>query len=250
MLSVVLSTRNEREGLEILVCALLAILEQATGGEFELLVVDDSDDGSDVHLAERLSRFPGRVRFVHREASTGLASAIGDGIRLARRRYVLAMDADFNHSPLELPPMLADMAAHDLLAGSRFLPGGGMPGHRFRQAGSRLFNAFVRRALAVSTTDNLAGFWIMERQRVLAIADRWPLFHGYGDYYIRLLLAAHWLGLRIRERPVRYLNRLTGESKTRFAKELLRYTRTVLELRRNAPALRSRLLSRPEVGGG
>lgn len=243
MLSVVLPTRNDRESVELLIYTLLAVLEEPTGGEFELIVVDDSSDGSEILLAERMARFAGRVTVWHREKGTGLATAIGDGIERCRRHYVLVMDADFNHNPLDLPRLLTEIrkGGLDLASGSRFLPGGGMPGHNFRHHGSRLFNLFVMKALDLETTDHLAGFWIMEREKVLELKRRWDLFSGYGDYYIRLLYACRLAGLAIRELPVVYLSRLTGESNTSFRKELIRYTKAVLALRRETPALAARL---------
>lgn len=240
MLSVIMPTRNERENVELLIYTLLAILEPPTAGEFELLVVDDSDDGSDAYLAERLRPYR-QVRFHHRAEGTGLGTAIGDGVEMATRRYLLAMDTDFNHNPLELPRLLAGLAAAELVGGSRFLAGGDMPGHRFRYHCSRTFNLFIRRMLGLATTDNLAGFWVAERERILALKREWDVFYGYGDYYIRLLLAGHLLGWRVEELPVRYLQRLMGESKTSFVKELRRYTGTVVELRKEIPGLRNRL---------
>ncbi|HSM51934.1 MAG TPA: glycosyltransferase [Thermoanaerobaculia bacterium] len=242
MLSVVLPTRNEREGVEILVHALASILERPTAGEVELLVVDDSTDGSDRYLAERFAPLAGRVRFEHRARGTGLGTAIGDGIEMAAHPLVAVMDADFNHDPLDVPRLLARFSdGVDLAGGSRFLPGGGMPGHALRCLGSRLFNRFVRTALSLPTTDHLGGFWVAERGRILELKRRWDLFHGYGDYYIRLLFAAHLLGWRVAELPVRYLQRLRGESKTSFRRELVRYSRAVGQLRREREALAGRL---------
>lgn len=243
MLSVVLPTRNDRQSVELLIYTLLAVLEEPTGGVFELIVVDDSNDGSDVYLAEKMKRFAGKVDVWHREKGTGLATAIGDGIERCRHRYVLLMDADFNHDPLDLPRLLAEIRAGGcgLAGGSRFLPGGGMPGHRFRQQGSRTFNVFVMKALGLATTDHLAGFWIMERDKVLELKRRWDIFYGYGDYYIRMLYACRLAGIAVRELPVRYLSRLSGESNTSFRKELVRYTKTVLALRRERPELERRL---------
>lgn len=247
MLSVVLPTRNDRHSVELLVYTLLAILEEPTGGEFELLVVDDSNDGSDAYLAEKLRRFSGKVTVWHREKGTGLATAIGDGIERCRHHYVLLMDADFNHDPLELPKMLAAMreGGWDVVSGSRFLPGGGMPGHALRNLGSRTFNLFVRKALGLATTDMLAGFWIMEREKVLELKRRWDIFYGYGDYYIRFLYACRLAQLKVDERPVQYLKRLFGESGTNFRKELVRYTKTVLALRRETPELQKKLAGWP-----
>ncbi len=236
--AVILPTRNEGEGLEILVYALLPILDRECGSGYEICIIDDSTDGSDRVLAEVFAPFSTRVRFCHREQGRGLASAIEDGILSTDREAVLVMDADFNHSPLELPPMLAAGESCSIISGSRFLPGGGMPGSRFREVGSRIFNRFVQRALGLPTTDNLAGFFLMPRSLVLAIRELWPLFSGYGDYCIRLFAAISWMGLEIHERPTRYLSRLTGKSKTRFVRELGRYSRTVLEVRRSAATLR------------
>lgn len=242
MLSVVLPTRNDRHSVELLVYTLLAILEEPTGGEFELLVVDDSNDGSDAYLAEKLKRWS-KVKVWHREKGTGLATAIGDGIERCRHRYVLLMDADFNHDPLELPKMLAAirLGGWDVVSGSRFLPGGGMPGHALRNLGSSVFNLFVRRSLGLETTDMLAGFWIMGRERVLELKRRWEIFYGYGDYYIRFLYACRLAGMKVQERPVQYLKRLYGESGTNFRKELVRYTKTVMALRRERPDIEKRL---------
>ncbi len=65
-----------------------------------------------------------------------------------------------------------------------------MPGHAPAQPRQpHLFNLFVRKALGLETTDMLAGFWIMERERVLELKKRWEIFYGYGDYYIRFLYA-------------------------------------------------------------
>jgi glycosyltransferase involved in cell wall biosynthesis len=237
-LAVILPTRNEGEGLEILVYALLPLLDRSCGSQYEIRIIDDSTDGSDQTLAEVFKPFAPRVSFVHREHGQGLASAIEAGILSTDREMILVMDADFNHSPLEIPPMLAASDEWLVVSGSRFLPGGGMPGRRFRETGSRIFNQFVRRALQLPTTDHLAGFFLIPRELLLEIRNRWPLFTGYGDYCIRLFAAITWMGLGIQERPTRYLSRITGESKTRFLRELARYTRTVLEIRKLEPQLR------------
>jgi dolichol-phosphate mannosyltransferase len=243
VLSVVLPTRNDRKSVEFLIYTLLAVLEEPAGGDFELVVVDDSNDGSDAYLAEKMRRFAGQVDVWHREKGTGLATAIGDGIERCRGEQVLLMDADFNHDPHDLPRLLElkKSSGCDLASGSRFLPGGGMPGHRFRQTGSKVFNRFVQRALGLESTDMLAGFWLMERAKVLELKRRWDIFYGYGDYYIRMLYACRLAGMEVREMPVRYLSRLAGESNTNFRKELQRYTRTVMALRRERPEIEKRL---------
>ncbi len=106
MLSVVLPTRNDRHSVELLVYTLLAILEEPTGGEFELLVVDDSNDGSDAYLAEKLKRWSSKVtrlapreghrpRHRHRRRHRALPPPLrlADGRRLQPRPARAAEDA-------------------------------------------------------------------------------------------------------------------------------------------------------------
>ena len=39
--------------------------------------------------------------------------------------YFVNVDADFSHHPRYLPAMLAGMKRHDVMIGSRYVPGGG-----------------------------------------------------------------------------------------------------------------------------
>ena len=42
--------------------------------------------------------------------------------------YLLNLDADFSHDPQYIPALLAGMADHDVMIGSRYVPGGGVEG--------------------------------------------------------------------------------------------------------------------------
>ena len=42
--------------------------------------------------------------------------------------YMLNMDADFSHPPRYIPAIVAGMSDHDVMIGSRYIPGGGVEG--------------------------------------------------------------------------------------------------------------------------
>jgi hypothetical protein len=42
--------------------------------------------------------------------------------------YVLHVDCDFGHHPHHMPALLAGMARHDMMIGSRYIAGGGVSG--------------------------------------------------------------------------------------------------------------------------
>ena len=80
--------------------------------------------------------------------------------------------------------------------------------------------------------DNLSGYFAIRRARLYSLAPLFPaIFHGYGDYFIRLLLAAWRLDWKILEVPVFYILRRHGDSKTGFWSVFKKYTAAVLRLR-------------------
>ena len=88
---------------------------------------DNSPDGTG-KLADDLAATDPRVHVLHRAGKLGLGTAILAGMRYAMEHdydYVLSMDADFSHHPRYLPAMVAGMDRHDVMIGSRYVPGGG-----------------------------------------------------------------------------------------------------------------------------
>lgn len=228
--SVVLPTYNEIANIVPLVGEILE-RAQAAGIPVQVVVVDDdSPDGTAPALVQA---FPGdsRLKLIVRQGERGLASALWRGIQEADHPVVATMDSDFNHHPRDLVRVLTALAGHDLVIGSRYVPGGGMNTSALRYRCSQAFNLLVRLALGVRTRDNLSGFLAMTKTTWQSF-DPGDIFHGYGDYAIRLLYRAHQRGLDIVEVPVVYENRLGGESKTRFLHHLVMYLRTALGLRR------------------
>ena len=230
--SVVLPTYNEVANIVPLV---REILERATAAGFqaEVVVVDDnSQDGTQEALRQAFAGDP-RLRLVVRLDERGLATALWRGIQEARHPVVVTMDSDFNHHPRDLVRLLEALPGQDMVIGSRYVPGGGMNTSALRYQFSHAFNIMLRLVLGVRTRDNLSGFLAASRDLWLSFAPQ-DIFHGYGDYAIRLLYRAHQRGLRLREVPVVYENRLGGESKTRFVHHLKQYLLTALRLRRES----------------
>ncbi|MCU0578703.1 MAG: glycosyltransferase [Desulfobacterota bacterium] len=175
-----------------------------------IVVDDDSPDGTAAVIREAFGETDA-VRLIVRQGERGLATAIARGIAEARTEIIGVMDTDFNHHP-------------------RYLPGGGMRTSRFRYLGSWAFNAFIRTLLGSPIRDNLSGYLVGKSSLFRRLEDK-PIYAGYGDYAIRLIYYALQEGMILREVPVIYEFRLGGESKTRFGRQLVNYTRAVLALR-------------------
>jgi dolichol-phosphate mannosyltransferase len=120
---------------------------------------------------------------------------------------------------------------YDLVIGSRFVMRGGMEDwtrYRF----SMLYNYFIRFLFQHQIQDNLSGYFAVRRSRLLELKPLFDrIFHGYGDYFIRLLVLAWRNNWMILEVPVFYILRRHGSSKTGFWPILRDYTIAVLRLR-------------------
>ena len=92
MISVVLPTYNERDGIAELASEILAVVRAARLDAEVLVVDDDSPDGTAAHLAEVFRDEPA-VRVHVRRGERGLASAIQRGLVEARGDTLVVMEA-------------------------------------------------------------------------------------------------------------------------------------------------------------
>ena len=226
-LSVVLPTFEERENICRLVEEVLAV-GASVCPDIEVLIVDDNSPDGTAEAVQR--RFGGdeRVRLIVRTQDRGLAKSIRAGLETATGDILLVMDTDFNHPPKDVATLYLFAQRADLVVGSRFILGGGMP-NRTRYLLSYLYNIFMRWTIGTKIDDNLSGFFSIRREALEQI-DFDKVFWGYGDYFFRLLLLSQRAGLRHVQVPVFYGERPGGHSKTRALSVLIQYTREVVKL--------------------
>jgi dolichol-phosphate mannosyltransferase len=229
VVSVVLPTYNERDGIVELINEVLAV-SRAKRLDIEVVVVDDdSPDGTAAHLMD-VFHGEAAVRVGVRHGERGLASAIRRGIAEARGDVVVVMDSDGNHDPALLPLMVRCAEDFDVVIGSRYVLGGGMPYSAVRYWGSYAFNIMIRTVLGLRIHDNLSGY-LAFRRSLLDRLDADRIFYGYGDYAIRFLRQLVRRGGRVLEIPTVYGLRKGGESKTRVLAYLWTYLASVVRLR-------------------
>jgi dolichol-phosphate mannosyltransferase len=225
--SVVLPTYNEAANIVELVEELERVVPD--GWDPEIIVVDDdSPDGTYRMVLDRFIA-DDRVMPILRQTDRGLAKSIRAGIEKASGDVIIAMGADFTHSPNEIPKMLHVIGAYDIVVGSRFCAGGRMHS-TMHYIASLYYNRMIRVILRTQVQDNLGGYFAMRADQLRALPfDK--IFFGYGDFFFRLLHYAQRRDMSIVEVPTTYEARREGRSKSNFAKLLVSYTWAVLRLR-------------------
>ncbi len=123
------------------------------------------------------------------------------------------MDADGSHQPEQLHLLLDALTDADLVIGSRWVPGGSVTNWpRSRELLSRGGNLYVRLLLGISVRDATAGYRLYRRTALEQIDLDAVESTGYvfqTDLVARTVAA----GLRVREVPIEFVERVAGESK-------------------------------------
>ena len=212
---VVVPTYNERENVGPLVRELMALR-----ADLDVWVADDgSPDGTADAVREVAREFPaGRVELLLRHEKGGRGAAVIASFKkgLADPRgygILFEMDADFSHHPREIPKFLDKLQTHDMVIGSRYIPGGGTSEWGLSRAVlSWVANKYIALVAGVPVRDTTSGYRGY-RRAVLEAADferikiKGYVVHGEMAYQA-------WInGFRLGEVPIHFKNRARDASK-------------------------------------
>ncbi len=137
--SVVLPVYNEEACIEGVLRELHGVLA-GLGKPFEILAVNDGSTDRTRDVLMSLARALPGLRVLTLVPNSGQSAAMGAGFRHARGEAVVAMDADGQNDPADIPALLARLADCDVCCGYRV----NRQDTWSKKIGSRLANA-VRR---------------------------------------------------------------------------------------------------------
>lgn len=210
-LAIVLPTLNERGNIALMVQR----LEDALGPSgWEAVFVDDNSHDGTAEEARRIGQTDSRIRVIQRIGRRGLASAAIEGMCATAAPFVAVMDADHQHDPALLNDMLAAVKSgdFDLAYASRFAEGGNADGlsSKGRKKGSRVANALARKLTGTELSDAMSGFFLLRTEQLRKQAQD---LSGIGFKIMFDILATAEPRLRVKEFPLKFAERLSGESK-------------------------------------
>ena len=177
-----------------------------------VLVVDDSSPDGTARAASSCG-----AEVLVRPRREGLGAAYREGWARALDEgvdVIVSMDADGSHDPGALPDLIAGIeAGADLVLGSRYVPGGDVPGwplHRLWL--SKGGNLYAKAVLGLPVHDATGGFRAYRADLLRRIDITTLRASGYG-FQIELVYRATTLGARIVEVPITFVDRRLGTSK-------------------------------------
>ena len=212
-LLVIIPTYNEIANISKLLPKVFEHIPENAG----ILVVDDgSPDGTADAVKSVAGCYDGRLHLLERIEKTGLADAYITGFKwgIAHEYDVLCeMDADFSHKPEYLVDLYDAIQTHDVVIGSRNVPGGAVEGwsalRNFISKGGSLYSRMVLQC----PIKDLTGGYNMWRKTALERINLGTIVSKGYSFQIEMKYKAYKAGCSIKEIPIIFPDRIAGESK-------------------------------------
>ena len=195
--------------------------------DFDLLVVDDgsTDDTSE------LAREHGAAVLRH-PFNLGIGGTVQSGFAYALENgyeRMVQVDGDGQHMAEEIETLctaMDDDPSIDMVCGSRFLTDNGYPAPVSRRTGIHIFAFLLSRIVGQRVSDPTSGFRLYNRRGIALFARDYP--HDYPE--VEAVLMVHFHRLRMREVPVRMLERGGGRSSIRSGKSVYYMVKVLLAI--------------------
>jgi dolichol-phosphate mannosyltransferase len=253
---VIIPTYNEAGNVKPTTKALLKVFSKLTNYKMQILFVDDSSPDGTAEQVRGLLKKHQNIHLLLNKKKLGLGSAYKKGMRYALDKLgadiLFEFDADLSHDPNLIPPMLEKLeAGFDMVMGSRYVQGGGIPKNwglhrKFLSLGGNTLIKLVM--LNFSLHDWTTGYRGIKKEVVEKIIPnlKSSAFSGY-TWQIGFLIKSLQAGYRVAEVPLVFVDRTEGKSK--LGPEYIINTMAYILKVRLQQILRNRLFKFAMVGG-
>ncbi|MDR0724355.1 MAG: polyprenol monophosphomannose synthase [Endomicrobium sp.] len=224
---VMIPTYNEASNIKNVVSDVLNC-----GINTEVLIVDDMSPDGTYKIVENISKQNNKVHLLLRKEKKGRGYAGKDGFIKAidmNADFIVEMDGDGSHNPKCISEFLKAIKNYDVVIGSRYINGGKDEERTLlRKTISHFSRFYLAKVLGVNIKDPTSGYRMFKRDAlkkfVYLLKANDPFIVTEVIYQIRNN------NLKIKEVPIIFLKRFSGESKLRPT-TLIKYLFKVLKLK-------------------
>ena len=201
-ISVVVPLLNEQDNIGPLYEQITQTLTDVY--DYEIIFVDDGSSDNSFNVLTKLQKSDARMRVICFRKNFGQTAALSAGFAHARGKVIVAIDADLQNDPADIPDMITKLdEGFDVVSGwrkkrhdnaiTRLLP-------------SKIANWLISRITGVKLHDYGCTLKVYRRE----VLDEIKL---YGEMHRFIPALASWSGARITEMAVNHRPRTTGKTK-------------------------------------
>ena len=172
--------------------------------DYEIIFVDDGSSDNSFDILAELQKADAKIRVICFRKNFGQTAALSAGFAHSRGKVIVAIDADLQNDPADIPKMIARLdEGFDVVSGwrkkrhdnavTRLLP-------------SKIANWLISRITGVKLHDYGCTLKVYRRE----VIEETKL---YGEMHRFIPALASWSGARIAEIPVNHRPRTTGKTK-------------------------------------
>lgn len=219
MISFIFPAYNEAENLKRFPVEVFPVFD-GLGEPYEVIIVDDGSRDGTSDIARTLGD---RVRVVRHDQNQGLGAAIRTGIANAKGELVVTMDTDLTFAPGLVRDLLTRyrQGGVDVVCGSPKLAGYGSDIPSYRLFISGVAGVLYRVVFGAPVTAVTPIFRLYRREDLLNL----PLQSTGFDINAEILFFLLRNGKVVADIPTPLTQRVHGESKLRYRREMIRHAR-------------------------
>ena len=221
-LSLVIPCHNEERNLPPLLSAIHAAIDPL-GLDFEVVITDDCSTDNSWDVLKRLATGDPRLRVQRFKFNCGESAASWAGLRIARGRYIVTLDADLQNDPKDLPTMIEALGRSDCVCGTRVATRG-RGDNWIRIASSRVANWMRNKLSGETIADAGCTYRVFKRECIANV----KFFNGAHRFLPTLIKLE---GFRVIEVPVSTNPRFSGTSHYGVWNRLFKSFRDLLAVR-------------------
>ncbi len=201
MISIIIPVYNEENNLELLTKKIIKVMKNKN---YELIFINDGSSDDSESILKKIIKNNGNCKLINFKRNYGQTAAIQAGFDNSLGKIIIAMDADLQNNPSDIPKLLKKIKdGYDVVSGwrknrkdasiSRVIP-------------SKIANYLISKISGLKLHDYGCTLKAYKKEVVKDI-------NIYGEMHRFIPIYAYWEGAKVIEVEVNHSERYSGKSK-------------------------------------
>ncbi len=204
------ATYNEAENVENLINS----IKLYSPNSHVLIIDDNSPDGTSEIIKKKISKSE-NIFLISREGKLGLDTAHKEAYEFALKNqydYLITMDADFSHDPIEIEKILFNLKNYPFVIGSRYIKNGKCLMRGRRLAMSKYGNLLMKFLLRIDCNEFTTSYRGFNLKKLKNFHLNKIQTKGYS-FFMGTIAEINRMNFQIKEIPIIFKDREKGYSK-------------------------------------